>query len=108
MALTKEATMIRRSTLALFLLAAMAAAGVLPALSGATPPGKNGRIAYMVKDRRGHWQTWIANADLSNAKKITYGRYDSGWAVWSPNGKRLAFDSNRTDRTPNDSHQVND
>jgi len=81
---------------------------LLPALSQATSPGKNGRIAYQVKDRAGHWQVWVANADLSGAKRLTRGRYDSGWAVWSPNGKRLAFDSNRTDRTPNDSRNVND
>ena len=74
----------------------------------ATSPGKNGRIAYMVTDRAGHWQVWVANPDLSAATKLTRGRYDSGWAVWSPDGKRLAFDSSRTDHTPNDSHHVND
>ena len=62
----------------------------------------------MVKDRRGHWQIWVANFDLSGAKKLTHGRYDSGWAVWSPNSKKLAFDSNRTDHRPNDPHHVND
>lgn len=100
--------MTRRLTLGLSLLAAAAVAVVLPAFSGATPPAKNGRIAYMVKDRRGHWQIWVANSDLSGAKKLTHGRYDSGWAVWSPNGKRLAFDSSRTDYTPNNSRHVND
>lgn len=74
----------------------------------ATPPGKDGPIAYMVKDRAGHWQVWVANADLSAARKLTHGRYDSGWAVWSPDGKKLAFDSSRTDHTPNDSGHVND
>lgn len=81
---------------------------LLPALSGATSPGRNGRIAYMVKDSQGHWQIWVANGDLSSAKKLSHGRYDSGWAVWAPSGKQFAFDSNRTDPTPNDSHQVND
>ena len=46
--------------------------------------------------------------DPAGAKRLTHGRRDSGWAVWSPNGKRLAFDSNRTDHTPNDAKQVND
>jgi len=74
----------------------------------ATSPGKDGRIVYMVKDGTGHWQIWVANPDLSSAKKLTHGRYDSGWAVWSPDGKSLAFDSNRTDQTPDDSRHVND
>jgi Tol biopolymer transport system component len=95
----------------LFSLIAVGAVVVAAGLAGssrATSPGRNGRIAYMVKDGRGHWQTWVANSDLSGAKKLTHGRYDSGWAVWSPDGKRLAFDSNRTDHTPNNSHAVND
>jgi Tol biopolymer transport system component len=98
----------RRATLSLALLAGVLTAVILPALSEATPPGKNGRIAYMVKDHADHWQIWVANSDLSGAKKLTHGRYDSGWAVWSPGGTRLAFDSNRTDHTPNNSRHVND
>jgi Tol biopolymer transport system component len=74
----------------------------------ATSPGKNGRIAYMVTDAAGHWQVWVANADLSGAEQLTRGAYDSGWPVWSPDGKQLAFDSSRTDHAPNDSRHVND
>lgn len=77
-------------------------------LAGATPPGKNGQIAYMRKDAAGHWQIWVTSSNLSGAKQLTHGHYDSGWAVWSPNSKQLAFDSNRTDRTPNDSTHIND
>jgi Tol biopolymer transport system component len=62
----------------------------------------------MVKDAAGHWQVWVANPDLSGAKKLTRGRYDTGWAVWSPGGKWLVFDSSRTDHTPNNSRHVND
>jgi Tol biopolymer transport system component len=98
---------VRRNSLILIALAAVVSAA-LAGTSRATPPGRSGRIAYMVKDRRGHWQIWVANSDLSGAKKLTHGRYDSGWAVWSPKGKKLAFDSNRTDHMPNDSHHVND
>ena len=79
----------------------------VPAALG-TSPGKNGRIVYMVKDGAGHWQVWLANADLWGAKELTRGRYDSGWAVWTRDGKSLAFDSSRTDHTPNDAVHVND
>lgn len=89
---------------------AVLAVGVLIAVPAAlaTSPGKNGRIVYMVKDAAGHWQVWVANPDLSGAKKLTRGRYDTGWAVWSPGGKWLVFDSSRTDHTPNNSRHVND
>jgi Tol biopolymer transport system component len=93
-----------RCTLAVVMLGMLVA---VPATLG-TPPGKDGRIAYMVKDRAGHWQVWVANAHLSGATKLTHGRYDSGWPVWSPNHKQLVFDSDRTDHTPHDSNQVND
>ena len=87
---------------------ALVAAAALASSSQATSPGRNGRIAYMAKDNAGHWQIWVASSSLTGARKLTHGRYDSGWAVWSPDGKRLAFDSDRTDHTPNDSRHVND
>ena len=93
-----------RSALVLFV------SGLLVAtpLAAATPPGRDGQIAYMRTDRTGHWQIWVASASLSEAEQLTHGQFDSGWAVWSPNGKRLAFDSNRADHTPNDSKHVED
>jgi TolB protein len=96
--------LVRRSALVLAGLGLLVAAP----LAGAAFRGKDGRIAYMRKDAAGYWQIWVASSSLSGAKQLTHGRNDSGWAVWSPNGERLAFDSNRTDHTPNDSQQVND
>lgn len=78
------------------------------AIAHATSPGRNGRIAFMRRDGNGHWQIWVADSHLETAKKLTNGPADSGWAVWSPEDKKLAFDSNRTDPNPNDSTNVND
>ncbi len=90
-------------------LGAFLALGLLIApLGGATPPGTNGRIVYMRKDAAGHWQVWVADARLKNARKLTASRADSGWAVWSPDGKTLVFDSNRSNPDPNDADVIND
>src|SRR6185295_4179502 len=69
------------------LLAAMVLATAAPSVN-ATPPGVNGRIAFMRGDT-GHWQVWVANPDLSHATQITNEDADTGFAVWSPDGKRL-------------------
>jgi Tol biopolymer transport system component len=76
--------------------------------AGATSPGKDGRIASMRKDGAGHWQVWVASARLSGAKRLTSGGSDSGWPVWSPDGRKIAFDSARTDPVPKDSQHIND
>jgi TolB protein len=76
--------------------------------AAATPPGRNGRIAYMLKDSHGHWQVWVAGATLTRARQLTRGASDSGWPSWSPDGKQIVFDSARTDRTPDDARHVND
>lgn len=78
------------------LVAALVAALSVPAGAAvATPPGPNGRISYMTRDDAGRWQTWTANPDLTHRHQITSGDFDNAWAVWSPDGRRLAFDSAR-------------
>ncbi len=62
----------------------------------------------MLKDATDHWQVWVASGRLTHPKKLTSGAADSGWAVWSPDGKTLVFDSNRTDPDPNDASVIND
>ncbi len=63
-----------------------------------------GKIAFMKDD-----QTWTACADLTNAKQLTNvdGR-TSGWPVWSPDGSRIAIDTDRDDPNTADSIDVND
>jgi Tol biopolymer transport system component len=74
----------------------------------ATPPGCNGRVAFMRQDAQGFWQTWVANADLTRQKQVTDLAANSGWAVWSPDGKKLAVDSDRGDANPGGDTSVND
>src|SRR5919112_1712455 len=94
-------------------LAAVAVAGgawvlVAPSPAKAEFPGKNGRIAFMKQDSAEHWQTWVANQDLSNRAKLTSESANSGWAVWNPEGTKLAFDSDRADPNPDDPNLIND
>ena len=65
--------------------------------AAATPPGSNGRIAFMRHDDEGHWQIWTANPNMTAVRKITDGPYDNAFPVWSPDGRRLAFASTRSD-----------
>jgi Tol biopolymer transport system component len=62
----------------------------------------------MRPDALGHWQVWVASADLSEARQLTYENAYSGWPVWSPNGQKIAFESNRTDTNLNDEEDVDD
>jgi Tol biopolymer transport system component len=87
-------------------LAVALTACVLVAATHATPPGRNGRIAYMQKDAAGHWQVWVASARLTGARQLTHAHADSGWPVWSPDGARIAFGSSRAD--PSGNGKVND
>jgi len=50
----------------------------------------------------------VASARLNGAKRLTSGRADSGWPVWSLDGKKIAFDSSRTGPSPGDSEHIND
>src|SRR4051794_30200583 len=86
------------------------AAGVTgtPQQAKAAFPGQNGRIAFMKQDSDKHWQTWVANKDLSNQVKLTRGPASNGWAVWKPGGAKLAFDSDRADPDLTDARAIND
>jgi len=73
------------------------ALGGLAVPASANFPGANGQILYQQFDADGNWQIWVANPDLSHPRQITSGPFSSGWATWSPDGTRIAFNSNRND-----------
>ena len=78
-----------------------------PAALGQTP-GTNGRVAFMRKDANDLWQIWTSNPDLTKQVKLTSLNANSGWVSWSPNGNRIAFDSDRADPNPSDDIFIND
>jgi TolB protein len=48
--------------------------------------------------RQGPHDLWAMSADGSNPRRLTSGTGDSQGATWAPNGRHLAFQSNRTGR----------
>jgi Tol biopolymer transport system component len=75
----------------------------------ASSPRLSGSIAYMHEDAAGAWQTWVACADLSHAQQLTaVADRGSGWPVWSPDGVRIAIDTDREDPDTSDNVVVND
>jgi Tol biopolymer transport system component len=68
-----------------------------------------GSLTFMRKDVEGYWQTWVACGDLAAANQVTnFSERDSGYPVWSADGSRIAFDSNRNDPDPDDNNAIND
>ena len=54
---------------------------------------KGDTIVYTV--RQGTHDLWAINADGSNARRLTTGPGNNQGATWSPNGRHLAFQTNR-------------
>lgn len=74
----------------------------------ATLPGHNGDITFSRPDANGQFQVWVARADMSSQRQLTRGDSTSGFSVWSPDGQRLAFDSNQADPDIGDDVSIND
>jgi dipeptidyl aminopeptidase/acylaminoacyl peptidase len=56
---------------------------------------KRDRTGYLTDDRRSH--LYLFDVDSRELRPLTTGRWDEGGPVWSPDGTRIAFVSNRTD-----------
>ncbi len=63
----------------------------------------------MRDDAQGSPQTWVACADLTQQKQLTaIPGHTSGWPVWSPDGSRIAIDTDREDPDTTDATSIND
>jgi len=51
------------------------------------------RIAYAVRDAEGYTDLWIANRDGSGARLLAHTDGNDEWPSWSPDGTRIAFQS---------------
>ena len=71
----------------------------LTAAAGPSPaPADAGAITYLEYGADGFAQTWVACPDLTARRPVapSPGR-NTGYATWSPEGTRLAFDTDRDD-----------
>ena len=92
----------RRRPLAIGIVFALAAVISVAPSAMATFPGRNGPITFMRQDENGFWQTWVARADLSHESQVTHLRANSGWSAWSPDGSRVAINTDVNDPDPTD------
>jgi Tol biopolymer transport system component len=100
-----------RAVIGLIGTATLGLATVVTPPAGAAPEshrGLPGIIAFQRADQDDQWQLWVANADLTNQRQISFGPYTSGFGSWKPDGTRLAFDSNRSDPDLGDDAAPND
>jgi Tol biopolymer transport system component len=90
----------------------------VPSDTSSAPPGsvttsppsvQIGPLTFMRDDADENLQTWVACGDLAEAIQVTdVAARDSGYPVWSPDGSRIAFDSNRDDPNPDNDTMIND
>jgi Tol biopolymer transport system component len=89
------------------------AVALVAALAVALPAAANtqklhGRFTWMHEDANGILQIFTARADLTHARQVTHGDSNSGWPVWSPDSRHIAFDGDAADPDRSDDIAIND
>src|SRR5437016_6539771 len=84
-------------------LGALVAAGVFAKPLRDTVPAANGREYTLLvsSTRTGNAEIFLVNPEWGDARNLTRHKAEDTFPTWSPDGKKIAFISNRDGGTPN-------